>query len=150
VLARPPAAPSAPLFTPRQTRLMVRDGALLSVAGAVGGLVGGPPLAFGTLAGVQLAYTAVCHAHGEPASPRFAALLGGTAAVQLGGLTLPPLRALLRLGGSGMTPLLGFAGGFALPLLTGRLGAPEIVRHGRRQARPLPCEPARAAHHGFV
>jgi P-type Ca2+ transporter type 2C len=147
VLARPPAAPSAPLFTPAQKRAIGRDGTILSLAGAAGVLVGGPPLAFGTLAGAQLAYTLVCRAPGEPLSPRFATLVGGTAAVQLAGVTLPPLRALLGLSGSGALPLAGFTAGFALPWLTGRLGSDEIVRYGRRMAPADPCRVGAATQH---
>jgi hypothetical protein len=117
----------------------------LSLVGAAAAVVGGPPLAFGALAGAQLAYTVVCHARGESPSPRFATLLGGTAAVQLAGLTLPPLRRLLLLDGSGAAPLFGFGAGFALPWLTGRIGGDELVRNGCAVARAEPLPAAASA-----
>jgi len=59
-------------------------------------------------------------------------------------LTLAPLRRLLALGSAGSLPLGGFALGFGLPWLVGRLGGGEvIVRQGRDCTLPLPTSEPR-------
>jgi Ca2+-transporting ATPase len=135
VLARPPASPSAPILSAALKRRVGRDGALMAALGGAAALGGGSPLAFGALSGAQLAYTLACRAPGATATPRFAALVGGTAALQLVALTLAPARRLLGLGAVSPTlPLGGFVAGFALPWLAGRLAADELVVAGRAAA----------------
>ena len=146
VLDRPPAPPSAPILDAAAQRRVGRDGALIAAAAAIAALAGGRPLGFGVLSGAQLAYTMHCRADDAPPSPRFDALVGGTVALQATALTLAPLRRLLALGGAGVGPLGGFAVGFALPWLLGRLsGGERIVRRGtdaRACTAPLgPSEP---------
>ncbi len=127
VLGRPPAPPDAPILSPALTRRIVRDGLLMASAGAAAFAIGGPPLAFAVLSGVQLGYAATCRAPGAGGA-RFRRLVGGTVAAQALALALPPARALLRLPGSPLPSLAGFTVGYALPGLVARATAPEIVR----------------------
>ncbi|WP_342378770.1 cation-transporting P-type ATPase [Myxococcus stipitatus] len=136
ILDRPPAPPGAPLLSRPLARRVVRDALLMAGFGATGMLLGGPPLAFGMLTGAQLGYATVCraphhlHGGGAPGAGRFTVLVGSAVAMQLLGLTLPPLRAVLGLPPPSPLTFGGLAAGLVLPgLLMG--GA----RHGRRRAR---------------
>ena len=131
VLDRPPAPPAAPILDVAAQKRVARDGTLIAGATALSSLAGGRALGFGVLTGAQLAYTLHCRADDTRPSRRFDALVGGTVALQASALTLAPLRRLLSLGASGGAPLAGFALGFGLPWLVGRLGGGElIVRRG--------------------
>jgi P-type Ca2+ transporter type 2C len=136
VLKRPPARPDAPILSQAMVRQVARDGLLMALLGAAAGLVGGPPLAFSALAGAQLAYTLRCRAPDAPPNPRLVSIVAGTAAAQALALVLPLTRSFLQLAGSPLATLSGFAAGFALPLLAGRLTADELV------VRAAPPEPA--------
>nr|QKW93838.1 cation-transporting P-type ATPase [Vitiosangium cumulatum] len=124
ILDRPPAPPDAPLLSGAVTRSILRDGLLLAGVGAVGWMLGGPPLAFGTLTAAQLGYAAVCRAPRRARSPglaqadlRFTAFVGGGAALQLAALTVPPLRRILGMPTPSPLSLGGFAVGLVLPSL---------------------------------
>jgi Ca2+-transporting ATPase len=148
VLDRPPSPPSAPILGPGARRGIVRDGSLMALASGLTSLVGGAAAGFGVLTGAQLAYTVHCRAAGTPPSPRFARLVGGTAAAQVAALSLAPLRRLIAGGASALGPLTGFGVGFALPWLVGRLGGGELIVYSGVSARRTPatgCVAAAAA-----
>src|SRR5579871_5314854 len=130
VLRRPPAPPDAPILSRALGRRIVRDGALMAAAGALGAVAGGPSLAFAVLSGTQLGYAATCRAPGAH-DGRFARVVGGTIGLQAMALALAPLRAFLGLRGAAWPSLLGYGAGVALPSLLARAGEPEIVRKGR-------------------
>ncbi|HEX6838327.1 MAG TPA: cation-translocating P-type ATPase [Polyangia bacterium] len=142
VLDRPPAPPSAPILDGAAQKRVARDGTLITAATALAALVGGRAVGFGVMTGAQLAYTVHCRAEDAPPSPRFDALVGGTVALQAAALTLAPLRRLLSLGSSGAAPLGGFALGFGLPWLVGRLGGGDLVVRRGAGARPCIAAPA--------
>lgn len=142
ILDRPPAPPDAPLLSAAITRGILRDGMLLAGAGAVGWMLGGPPLAFGTLTAAQLGYAVVCRAprrHRAPGSAhadqRFAAFVGSGAAMQLAALTVPPLRRILAMPTPSWLTLGGFAAGLMLPGLLSR-GGGYLVRYARHASFP--------------
>lgn len=100
VLDQPPLAQDS-LLPPELRRTVERDGVILGAAGAVGNILGGPPMAFSLLAALQIGYAGFCRA---PSSllpsvnreARFAGLVGAGAALQFAGLTVPALRRVLR------------------------------------------------------
>jgi Ca2+-transporting ATPase len=151
VLDRPPAPPGAPILGVTGQNRVLRDGAWMAITGGAATLVGGRGLGFGVLSGVQLAYTVQCRAAGTPWSSRFRGLVGGTVLAQAGALGFPPLQRLLAPGAS-VLPLGGFALGFTLPWLMGRLSGGEvIVRTGRypttATVTTAACDLAPSAHH---
>ncbi len=121
VLGRPPASPHAPLLSKRDWGRVIRDGSLMGGLGGVAFLAGGSPTAFATLTAAQLGYGMVCRASERPLSPRFGALVGGAAGLQLAAMLLPPLRGALRLAPANALSLAGFATGLVLPWATKRV-----------------------------
>ncbi|WP_338870607.1 cation-transporting P-type ATPase [Myxococcus stipitatus] len=136
ILDRPPAPPGAPLLSGSLARRVVRDALLMAGLGATGLVLGGPPLAFGMLTAAQLGYSVVCraphhvHGGGYQGSGRFSVLVGSAVAMQVLGLTFPPLRAVLGLPPPSLLTFGGLATGLVLPGLV--LG---VSRQGRRLAQ---------------
>jgi Ca2+-transporting ATPase len=135
ILDRPPAPPDAPLLSASITRSILRDGVLLAGMGAAGWMLGGPTQAFGMLTAAQLGYAAVCRAPRQvrtrsPAheDQRFAAFVGGSAALQLAALTVSPLRRILGMPAPSVLTLGGFAAGLVLPKLLAS-GGGHLPRH---------------------
>jgi Ca2+-transporting ATPase len=130
VLDRAPAPPGRPIIAPGEWRQVLRDGLLLSAVGGVALVAGGPAAAFAALPTSLLAYAVNCRAPGSRRGDLFAALIGGGAALHLGALLLPPLRAPLRTPAPTTGSLLGFAAGLAAPLVAHLLASEEIVVNG--------------------
>jgi Ca2+-transporting ATPase len=133
VLARPPARPDAPLVPPESYGDIARDGLQMVGLAAVSQAIGGPAAAFSALTGAQLGYALACRAPGSPPDERFLKLLGGTAALHLGAICFPPLRAALRLP-IALSPLevAAFGAGFLFPQVTNRAARDSVVvRRGR-------------------
>jgi Ca2+-transporting ATPase len=101
----------------------------------------GSDSAFATLVGAQLGYALVRRRseRAEADRPSLYAAVGASAALQLGALTVPPLRALLGLGGPVLGPALGLLAGLCLPTVVNRLVAavPGSIGPGRRESPPL-------------
>jgi Ca2+-transporting ATPase len=147
-LDRPPAPPSAP-FVPREARARIAHDALwMAGLGAASVMIGGPAMAFQTMAGVELGYALVCRSAKAPPDPTMVRLLGGTAALHSLTWWAPPLRRVLRLPGPPtLLEIGGFGLGLALPwLLAHRERAGVIVRRGRDAglgpASPIPGDGA--------
>jgi Ca2+-transporting ATPase len=133
VLDRPPVPPGSPLLSRSTERQVARDGLLLGAAGALGFVVGGPALAFTALVGAQLSYTLACRAPRVRAGRRFAALVGGAAALQSLTLLPSPLRRLLSLGPPSLLEAGGLAAGLLGPWLSAAARDGEtIVRTAAR------------------
>jgi Ca2+-transporting ATPase len=113
VLGRGPAPPGSPLLQRRDWDAVVRDGALLGLLGGAAFLVGGTPAAFATLVGSQIGYAFACRAPEKRVGPRFVALVGSAAVLQLGAMLLPPFRAALKLPAPSLLPFAGLAIGVA-------------------------------------
>jgi P-type Ca2+ transporter type 2C len=127
VLDRPPADPAAPLLSAEGQKQIARDGALIAASGALGWLVGGPPVAFSTLVGSQLAYATVCRAPGAPMNTRFAELVGSAVALQGATLASHPLRNVLGLGRSSPLEAAGFAVDLLGPAIFRRVFGGEVI-----------------------
>jgi Ca2+-transporting ATPase len=130
VLDRAPAPPDAPLLDRREWWRVGRDGALLGALGGAAFAGGGSTAAFATLTAAQFSYAAACRAPDATRHDRFAALVGGSALLQLGALTLAPLRGVLRMPAPGPLALAGFGVGLVLPWAFAHRGAHEIVVQG--------------------
>jgi Ca2+-transporting ATPase len=131
-LDRPPAPPGAP-FIPREARgPIVRDALWMAGLGAASLAIGGPALAFHTMAGVELGYSLKCRSAGGPPDRTMARFLAGTAALHSLTWWMPPLRRALRLPPVVMPlELAGFGVGMTLPwLLSRREREGLIVRRG--------------------
>jgi Ca2+-transporting ATPase len=136
VLDRVPAPPEASLLSTEARRSVAVDGALMAGMGAGALLLGGPPLAFATITGLQLGYPLLCRAPDNPPGERFRNLLGGAVALQLAALTVPPLRVFLGLPRAvrGLE-LAAFAGGLLLPAAASRWSSQVIERKGNGRLR---------------
>ena len=127
------APPDAPVVAPEMRRLVARDGLWMTALASTSLLLAGPPASFSALVGAQLGYALACRAPGSAPDEQFLKMLGGTAALHLGAITLSPTRRLLRLPPV-LAPgeLLAFGTGFALPWFTARSARdPVVIRHGR-------------------
>jgi Ca2+-transporting ATPase len=140
VLDRPPAPPDAPIVRPAEWGRLTRHGLMMAGLGGAAYLVGGPGGAFAALPAAQLAYSAVCRAKGATRRDGFGWLVGAGAALHLGAITLPPLRALLQVPAPTPLSLLAYAVGLALPLGAALLGEEEIVV--KRNPNKAGLEPA--------
>jgi Ca2+-transporting ATPase len=130
LLDRDATRADAPLVTAPALRRILLDGGLMAALGALGLAVGGPSVAFSTLAAAQLGYVQTCRTPGVRMGRRFRALWAASLAIQ--GLTLgvAPVRRLLSLPA---TPALREVVGFGVGLLLPLLRAPSdrlIVRNG--------------------
>ncbi|MDJ0865712.1 MAG: cation-transporting P-type ATPase [Myxococcota bacterium] len=134
-ITRPPAPPETPLVGPEALRQMVRDGLLMTGAGALALRLGGPAVAFSAFAGAELGYALACRSTDTAPDPPFIGLLGGTAALHVGAMLMPPVRALLALPPVPSPLELGaFFAGAALPVVVPTGGRDvRIVRSGRRE-----------------
>ncbi len=147
VLSRGPMPPDAPLIDADAMRRIVRDGMVLSAIGLGSHLIGGPGVAFATMASAELGYTFLCRAPESPASPRFTRMMGLAAGLQTAALVVPPVRVLLGLPSTpSWLEALGAAAGMAVPWAM----APDavIVRRGLAAAtqsapRRIPSVPLR-------
>src|SRR5262249_29834425 len=116
---------------------VVRDGALIAGAAGISAALGGPLAAFGVIGTAQFGYAATCRAPDQPLPRRFAALVGGSAALHLTAVAAAPVRALLRIGGNAPVALAASGLGLAAPLYLAfrRRTAYEITR--RSSAVPM-------------
>ncbi len=137
VLSRPPGDVGESLLPQGMLDQVVRDGALIAAIGGAGMVGGGRDVAFSALLGALLGYAAVCRHGRQPPTPRFAALLGASVALQGAALITPPLRYLL-----GLRPLpvpgeiVAFGVGLVVPwILTTNPRDGEVVYRGRHAAR---------------
>ncbi|HEX3763620.1 MAG TPA: HAD-IC family P-type ATPase, partial [Kofleriaceae bacterium] len=132
LLARPPVRPGAPILDADDWRQVGRDGAMIAAASAVAAIAGGPLAAFGTIGATQFGYAAACRAPDQPIRPRFAAMIGGSAALHLLAVASAPVRALLRIGGSMPLAIASSGLGMAVPLYLAwrRHADREITRRG--------------------
>ncbi len=147
ILSRPPARPEAPLLPAEAKWNIVRDGAAMAGFGVAALWLGGAPVAFAALAGIELAYGAACRAPGVVSNAEFRNLMGTAVALQTSTFALPPLRRLLGLPGfAGTAEWLGFAAGLLAPWVVKRLAGGEvIVRHNPSVVTGLRLQP-RAKH----
>jgi Ca2+-transporting ATPase len=138
LLARPPIRPGAPILDAGDWRRVGRDGAVIAAVSAVAAVVGGPLAAFGTIGASQFGYAAACRAPDQPIRPRFAVMIGGSAALHLLAVASAPARALFRI--SGRTPIaIASSGlGMAVPLYLAwrRHADREILRRGSAADHP--------------
>jgi Ca2+-transporting ATPase len=135
VLRRPPSHPDAPLLAAADWRDIVRDGALMAAGTGLAMLVAGPSAAFVALTGLQLGYGTASRAPERPPSARFVQLVGATAALQIVGTFLPPLRAALRLPPPTVRSTAAFAIGLATPWVVRRLAGDRRVPQTKGASR---------------
>ncbi|HTR51418.1 MAG TPA: cation-transporting P-type ATPase [Kofleriaceae bacterium] len=130
LLERPPVHPDKPILDRADWRRVARDGAMIAGVSGAAAIVGGPIAAFAAIGATQFAYAAACRAPDRPLTRRFAALVGGSAALHLLAVASGPARALLRISGSSPLALAGFAAGAVGPLYIAwrRQATREIVR----------------------
>ncbi|NVB82482.1 MAG: cation-transporting P-type ATPase [Kofleriaceae bacterium] len=134
VLARPPAAPSAPILDRGDWRRIVRDGSAIAAASGLAALAGGPLAAFAVLGAAQFSYAASCRSTDRADDTRrFALMVGGSSALHLGAVAIAPVRSLLGISGSLPIALASFAFATATPLLLGWLRdrRHEVIRQGK-------------------
>jgi Ca2+-transporting ATPase len=138
LLARPPIRPGAPILDAGDWRRVARDGAAIAAAAAVAAIAGGPLAAFGTIGATQFGYAAACRAPDAPIRPRFAAMIGGSAALHLLAVASAPVRALLRIGGRTPVAIASSGLGMAIPLYLAwrRHADREITRRGSAADHP--------------
>jgi P-type Ca2+ transporter type 2C len=138
LLARPPIRPGAPILDAADWRRVGRDGAVIAAASAVAAIAGGPLAAFGTIGATQFGYAAACRAPDQPIRPRFAAMIGGSAALHLLAVASAPARALLRIGGRTPLAIASSGLGIAVPLYLAwrRHADREITRRGSAADHP--------------
>jgi Ca2+-transporting ATPase len=138
LLARAPIRPGAPILDAGDWRRVGRDGAMIAAAAAVAAVAGGPLAAFGTIGATQFGYAAACRAPDQPIRPRFAAMIGGSAALHLLAVASAPVRALLRIGGRTPVAIASSGLGMAIPLYLAwrRHADREITRRGGAADHP--------------
>jgi P-type Ca2+ transporter type 2C len=149
IMERPPRDPRAPLLGKGDYLRLGRASAEMASA-SLGAFVLGvlrrargaepPAMAFTALASAQLLHTLSCRSGASAPNPALSRALAGTAAVQLAGLALPPLRAVLSIGRTGALDLAAAALIGAIPAglrWAGGLRAhpDEIVIEGRARGR---------------
>jgi Ca2+-transporting ATPase len=130
LLDRPPARPGAPILSYADWRRVARDGALIAATSGAAAIVGGPLAAFATIGATQFGYAAACRAPGVPLRRRFAAMVGGSAALHLLAVASAPARALLRIRGRSPIALAASSVAMAAPLYVAwrRYADREITR----------------------
>jgi Ca2+-transporting ATPase len=116
LLDRPPARPGAPILDRADWTRVVRDGALIAGASGIAAVIGGPLAAFGTVGAAQFGYAATCRATDQPMQRRFAAFVGGSAALHLLAVAATPVRRLLGIRGSSPIALASSGIALAAPL----------------------------------
>jgi Ca2+-transporting ATPase len=134
VLARPPAAPSAPILDRGDWRKIVRDGSAIAAASGLAAVAGGPLAAFAVIGAAQFSYAASCRSTDRlDDNRRFALMVGGSSALHLGAVAIAPMRSLLRISGSLPIALASFALATTGPLLLAWLRdrRHEVIRHGK-------------------
>jgi Ca2+-transporting ATPase len=132
LLDRPPARPDAPILDRRDWKRVARDGGAIATVSGVAAVLGGPLAAFATIGATQFGYAAACRAPDRPLVGRFAAMVGGSAALHLLAVASAPARAVLRIHGRSPIALASFGAGLCAPLyLAWRNQADrEITRRG--------------------
>ncbi len=132
LLDRPPARPNAPLLDRRDWNRVARDGAAIAGVSGVAAVLGGPLAAFATIGATQFGYATACRAPDRPLGGRFAAMIGGSAALHLLAVTSAPARGVLRIRGSSPVALISFAAGICAPLYVAwrHQADREITRRG--------------------
>jgi Ca2+-transporting ATPase len=148
VLDRAPAPPGAPILDRADWRRVARDGAAIAGGAAAAAIAAGPLAGFAVIGAGQFGYAAACRApERAPEGPRFALLVGGSAALHLAAVATQPMRSLLRMGGPSPVAIGAFAIALAAPLYlawrkrAGRLvtrGAPIARRSAARHGSPTP------------
>ncbi len=133
VLDRAPAPPDRAIIAPDEWRHVLRDGLLLAGLGGIALAAGGPAAAFAALPAAQLTYAVVCRAGRSDHGGMFPALVGGGAALHLGALLLPPLRAALKMPAPTAGSLLAYGVGILAPLVAHLFRSDEIVVKGSAQ-----------------
>jgi Ca2+-transporting ATPase len=130
LLERAPLPPNAPILNRSDWRRIVRDGSLIAASSGVAAILGGPLAAFATIGATQFGYAGASRSADHAASPQFAALVGGSAALHLVAVASAPARALLRVSGVPAFGVASFALGFAVPMYLGwrRTADYQIVR----------------------
>ncbi len=130
LLDRPPARPTAPILARSDWQRVARDGALIAATSGAAAIVGGPLAAFATIGATQFGYAAACRAPAVPLRGRFAAMVGGSAALHLVAVASAPARALLRIGGRSPIALATAGVAMAAPLFVAwrRYADREITR----------------------
>jgi Ca2+-transporting ATPase len=116
LLTRAPLPPEAPILDRDDWRRIARDGALVAATSGIAAILGGPLAAFAAIGATQFGYAALCRAPDRPATTRFAAMIGGSAALHLLAIASAPLRGLLRVAGPVPPALASFAVGLGVPL----------------------------------
>jgi Ca2+-transporting ATPase len=135
-LDRPPAPPRAPILDRGDWRRVARDGCAIAAASGLAAIAGGPRAAFAAIGATQFGYAATCRAPDAPNTARFAAIVGGSAALHALAAIGTPARRLFRLGGGGAIA----AASFAIAM-----GAPLYVAWRRRATREIVRTPIAAA-----
>jgi Ca2+-transporting ATPase len=156
VMDRPPRDPATPLFGGGDYLRLGRASVGMAAAslgawllGSVRRSRGAEPaaMAFTALATAQILHTRACRARGAHHSPVVSRAITGTAALQLMGVSLPPLRAALSVRRTGPVDLaLAALAGAAPSLLQGRGergGRDEIVV---RRSAPRPSHPTEESY----
>jgi Ca2+-transporting ATPase len=136
LLDRPPARPGAPILDRGDWTRIARDGAMIAGASGIAAVLGGPLAAFGAIGATQFGYAATCRAPDQPLPRRFAALVGGSAALHLLAVATQPARVLLRIGGRAPVALATTSLCLAAPLyLAWRQRTAYEITRGRGAAR---------------
>jgi len=142
LIDRAPARPDAPILDHRDWQRIVRDGAAIAGGAGIAALLGGPLAAFATIGATQFGYAATCRAANQSRGGRFAAMVGGSAALHLVAVASAPARALLRIAGRSPVAIASFCGGLFAPLYFAwrHQADHEITRRGTaaesREIRP--------------
>jgi Ca2+-transporting ATPase len=136
-LERPPAPPSAPILDRSDWRRIARDGAMIAAASGAAAVIGGPLAAFASIGATQFGYAAACRATDAPIDRRFAAMVGGSAALHLLAVASAPARALFRIAGATPIALATSSVAMAAPLYVAwrRHVSAEITRTGKETSR---------------
>jgi Ca2+-transporting ATPase len=138
LLDRPPSPPRAPILDRGDWRRVARDGALIAGASMAAAVMGGPLAAFGTIGATQFGYATACRSADQRLGGRFAAMIGGSAALHLVAVASAPARALLRIRGN--SPLALFCSGIAMgiPLYAAwrRQADRQITRISSKETSP--------------
>ena len=132
ILERPPAPPDAPILDRADWRQIARDGGMIGALAGAAAWLGGPLSAFAAIGAAQFGYAVASRSAERPGSRRAIAwMIGGSAALHLAAVALPPVRALLRIHGPAPRAIASFALTAALPFaLARRWRRLEIARAG--------------------
>jgi Ca2+-transporting ATPase len=137
LLRRPPPRPGAPILDRSDWTRIVHDGMWIAGGAGLAAALGGPLAAFGTVGAVQFGYAAMCRASNRSVSRRFAALVGGSAALHLVAVASAPVRRLLQIDTSSPIALASTSIALAVPLYLAwrRKAFHEITRRGTAASR---------------